>query len=138
MVCGYHLSHDTFSVLIIDACPQIICGSLLVVSPSLLYIEMRSTDHLWILSVCFSVLIKVFLSTFTDHLWILTKKTPQMKSICDKKFGPSQMDFICDEISCNKDGKSSQTRSTDHLWILSVCTIRKSFTKVLCYGRSPM
>ena len=41
----------------------------------------------------------------------------------------ASMKFICDEKSRDEDGKSRQTRSTDHLWISSVRTISKGLTE---------
>ena len=94
-----------------------------VVSPSLLYVEMRSANHLCILSVSRKFLVEIHRSSVD-----VNKKTPQMKSIYDKILDPSQMDFICDKISRNKDRKSSQARPAGHLWILSVRTISKGFS----------
>ena len=74
MICGSCLSHayspSLSWTLVRRSSVDLVCA----ISPSLSYVEMRSTDHMWILSVCFSVLIAIFLSTSTDHLWILTKK----------------------------------------------------------------
>ena len=98
-----------------------------VVSPSLCivrYVEMRYTDNLWILPVCFSVLMAIFLSLSTDHLWMWLRKSSQTNSVCVDYFVLSQMNFVCDEEKHHKDGKSTQTTSTDHLWISSVHTIR--------------
>ena len=101
-----------------------------VVSPSLCiivqYVEMRSTDHLRISSVCFSVLMAIFLSTSTDHLWMWLRKSSQTNFVCVDYFVLSQMNFVCDEEKHHKDGKSTQTTSTDCLWMTWVHTIRIS------------
>ena len=89
---------------------------------------MRYTDHLWILSVCFSFLMAIILSLSTDHLWMWLRKSSQTNFVCADYFVSSQMNFVCDEEKHHKDGKSTQTTSTDHLWISSVHTIRIGLT----------
>ncbi len=76
----------------------------------------------------------LWFASATDGLWMWLRKSTQTKFICVYYFVSSQMNFVCDQVWHHKDGKSTQTTSTDHLWMTCVRTIRKGLRYV---GKNP-